>query len=153
NVGFAKGNATPEIEAVPALRVGFVVVKANEGQRADIRGPALAVGVKHPQHGIKIGGLGGLEEVAVLVTLAGDVARKAVVTVGPPEAGAVVLVKGNDLLGEGPGRKGLHSQVSVEKVVHLGAVLEEEAVAHAAIADAIADHEIVGAVDRQPAVS
>src|SRR5262249_41641381 len=80
-------------------------------------------------------------------------AREGVVAVGPPEAGAVVLVERDDLLGQRLGIEGLHGQVAVEEVEDLGAVFEEEAVAQAAVADAIADDEVVGAVDGEPAIA
>ena len=40
----------------------------------------------------------------------------------------------------------------IEDVVDLSAVFEEIAVADALVADVIADHEVVGAVNRDPAV-
>ena len=47
---------------------------------------------------------------------------------------------------------GCDGQVAVEDVVDLGAVFQEEAVADALVADAVADDEVVRAVDREPAV-
>ena len=90
--------------------------------------------------------------VAVAVVLAGDVAGERVAAVGPPEAGAVVGVERQDLLGQGHGAEGLHGQVAVEHVALLGGVFEEEAVAARLVADAIANQQVVGAVDRDPAV-
>ncbi len=46
----------------------------------------------------------------------------------------------------------LHAQVAVEQVVDLGAVFQEVAVADALVADAVADDEVLRAVDGDPAV-
>src|SRR5262249_34929745 len=87
------------------------------------------------------------------VTLTGDVACERVQAVGPPETGAVVMVEGNRLLRKRFGSKGLHREVAVEDVADLGAVLQEEAMALAAVADAIANHQVIRAVDGQPAIA
>ena len=81
-----------------------------------------------------------------------DVAGEGVEAVGPPEAGAVVVVEAEDLLGQRLARSGADGQVAVEDVVDLGAVLEEEAVPHAPLADVVADDQVIGAVNRQPAI-
>ncbi len=59
---------------------------------------------------------------------------------------------GRTCLGSGLPCVGLHGEVAVEDVVDLGAVLQEEAVADALVADAVADDEVVGAVDGEPAI-
>jgi hypothetical protein len=93
-----------------------------------------------------------MKEVAVFVAVAGHVAGEAVVAVRPPESRAVVVVEWDHLFGQRRGRVRLHGEVAVEGVVHLGAVLEEKAVPLAPVADAVADHQVIGAVNGQPAV-
>src|SRR5262245_58447180 len=100
DVGRAEGNAAAQVEAVPALTMRGVVLESNERQRADIDRLLAAVGLLDSEHRIEIGSLGGLEKVTVLVAFAGHVAGEGIVTVGPPESGAVVFVKGNHLLGQ-----------------------------------------------------
>jgi hypothetical protein len=90
--------------------------------------------------------------VAVLVVLAGDVARQRVAAVGPPEGRAVVGIERQHLVGQRPAAIRLHAEVAVEQVVDLGAVFQEVAVADALVADAVADHQVLRAVDRDPAV-
>jgi hypothetical protein len=46
----------------------------------------------------------------------------------------------------------LHGEVAIEDVVLLGAILEEEAVPDALVADAIAHEQVIGCVDGEPAV-
>src|SRR5262249_50759258 len=153
DVWFAEGYAAAQVEGVAPLAVGLVVLEAEERQRADVHLLAAAVGLLHEQRRVEAGGLRRLEEVAVLVPLASPVARKRVEAVGPPEAGAVVLVERQHLVGQRLTDKRLHGQVAVEDVEDLGAVFQEEAVADALVADTIADDEVVGAVDRKPAVA
>src|SRR5262249_14537040 len=152
DVGRAERHAAAEVEAVATLTMRLVVLEADEGQFADVDLLALTVGLQDRQDGVEVLRLWRLEEVAVLVALGGDVAGEAVEGVGPPEAGAVVLVERQDLFREWFGDVSLHGEVAVEDVEDLGAVLEEEAVALGLVADAVADDEVVGAVDGQPAV-
>src|ERR1051325_3539715 len=152
DVWLAERHAAAEVEAVPALAVRLVPLEADERQRADVRLLAASIWLHHRQLWIEVRRLRRLEKVAVLVAVAGDVAREAVEAVRPPEAGAVIAVEGHDLFGQRGGSASLHGEVAVQRVVDLSAVFEEEAVALAAVADAVADDEVVGAVDRQPAV-
>src|SRR5262249_32262210 len=94
-----------------------------------------------------------LEAVAVQVVLGGDVAREGVEAVRPPEAGALVRIEGQYLLGQRLAVPRRDGEVAVEDIVDLGPVFEEEAGAEAPVADAVADHQVVGAVDCQPAIA
>ena len=91
--------------------------------------------------------------IAVCVVFAGHVPHEGVAAVGPPEAGAVVLIERQRLPGQRLGAIGLHGEIAVEQIVDLGAVFHEEPVPGAAVTDAIADDEIFGAVDRHPAIA
>src|SRR3954447_20716661 len=145
--------AAPQVQRVPPLAMRLVVFKANERQRSNIDLLWLAVGLQHVKHGIEIGRLRRLEEIAVFIALARRVPSERVVAVGPPEARAVVLVVRQHLLRQRLADEGLHREVVIEHVEHLSAVLEEEPVADALIADAVADDQIIGAVDRDPAIA
>src|SRR5581483_4500099 len=103
-------------------------------------------------HGIEGLRLLHVEAEAVDVALAGDVARKGVQAVRPPEARAGVVVEGQHLTRKWPARTALDRQIAIENVENFRAVLEEKPVADAVIADAIAHDEIVGAVHGEPAV-
>src|SRR5262249_48969063 len=138
-----------EVDAVEAdVAVDLVVVEADERDRADVDLPEAAVRLLDAQVRVEAAPLGRLEAEAVLAALGGDIAREGVPAVGPPEAGAVVGVEGQHLLGEPIGPSGGDGEIAVEDVEDLGAVLEEVAVAEALVTDAIADDEVVGAVDR-----
>ena len=146
-------DAFAEVEPVAAVAAGFVVVEADEGQRADVHILERAVWLHDRQRRLEVAAGGRLEAVAVAVVLAGAVAREGVERIGPPEARAVVGVEGENLPGQPLAGIGLHGQIAVQHVVNLGAVLQEEAVADALVADAVAHHQVVGAVDRHPAVA
>src|SRR5262249_13089613 len=142
-----------QVDAVQAdAAVDLVALEADEGQRADIDLAEAAVGLLHAEDQLQGAGGGGLVAEAVLVVLGGDVAGEGVEAVGPPEAGPVVAVEREDLLGEGLAAAGADGEVAVQDVEDLCAVLHEEAVADAPVADAVADDEVVGAVDGEPAV-
>ena len=72
--------------------------------------------------------------------------------VGPPEAGPFVGVERQSLFRQPLARVGLHGQIVIEHVVGFGAVFQKEAVPDALVADAIADDQIIRAVNRQPAI-
>src|ERR1700722_10680372 len=93
-------DALAEIEAVQALVVRFVVVEADEWQRSDIRLLQFAVRLLDGKGQLQAARRRGLIAVDVAVVLAGDVAREGVASVGPPEAGALILVERQDLLGQ-----------------------------------------------------
>ena len=67
--------------------------------------------------------------------------------------GPLVLVEREDLVRELLRDVRLHGEVAVEDVVDLGAVLQEEPVPDRLIADAVADDQVVRAVDGDPAVA
>ncbi len=91
-------DALAEVEAVQPLAVRLVVLEADERQRANVDRLALAVRLHDRQRELEGAGLRGLEAEAVAVVFAGDVAREGVEAVGPPEAGAFVLVERQHLL-------------------------------------------------------
>ena len=93
-----------------------------------------------------------VEPVAVLGALDGHVPGEAVLAVRPPEPGPSVEVEGDLLVLLRLAGQDQRREVVVEDVVDLGAALEEIAVADALVAHVVADHEGVGAVDRDPAV-
>src|SRR5262249_58135652 len=72
--------------------------------------------------------------------------------IGPPEGGPVVGIEGQHLLGQPLTAIGLHAEVAIEQIVDLGGILQEEAVAEALVADAVADDEEMRAVDGYPAI-
>src|SRR5207237_9753285 len=90
---------------------------------------------------------------AVVVALDGHVSGKSVSAVGPPKAGAVILVERQLLLGQRLALKGLHREVALEDVAGLRTVLQKVAVPDRLKTHAIADDEVIGAVDRDPAVT
>ena len=149
----AKRHSAAQVEGMPALAMGFVVFKANERQRANVHLAELAVRLLDFQQRIEVGRLHRLEEVPVLIAVAGHIAGEGIEGIGPPEAGPIVLVERQDLFGQRIGRQCLTGQVAVQDVVDLGAVLHEKAVPQAAIADAVADDQVIGAVNGQPAVA
>src|SRR5262249_29762226 len=150
--GLPEGNAPAQVERMPPLAMGFVVLEAHERQSADIHFLSPAVRLQHWQDRVEVGGLGGFEKVTVFVALASDVARKGVLAVGPPEARAVVFVEREDLLGERFGNVSLHGQIAVEDIVCLSPILQVETVTLAPVADTVAHDEVVSAMDGQPAV-
>src|SRR5207302_1045020 len=85
--------------------------------------------------------------------LASDITGEGVAAVRPPETAAIVVVEGQHLIGERLALASLHREVAVEDVEDFGAVFEEKAMADAVVAHAVADHQIVSAVDGEPAVS
>ena len=93
-------DALAEVEAIQPVAVGLVVVEADERQRANVDLFPRAVGLHDRQGRVELTGLGRLEAEAVVVVLTGDVAREGVQAVGPPEAGPVVLVERQHLLGQ-----------------------------------------------------
>src|SRR5262249_3166951 len=146
-------DAFAEVEAVQALAgVDLVVLEADEGQRADIDEFLRPVGLLHVHGQLEGAGLRRLETKAVVVVFGGDVAGAGVEAVGPPKAGAVVGVEWQHLLGQTLRADGADGEVAVEDVEDLGAVFEEEAMAETLVADAVADHEVIGAMDGQPAI-
>ena len=46
----------------------------------------------------------------------------------------------------------MHAQVSVQQIVNLGAVLQEESMADAPVTDTVTDDQMLRAVDGHPAV-
>src|SRR5262249_5603092 len=139
----------PQLDVVQAgLGVALVVVKADEGERADIDLLPAAVRLLDRQNEL----FHGLVPEAVDAVFDGDIAGEGVETVGPPKAGAVVVIESKRLFRQGSGRAGADGQVPVKDVVDLGAVFQEVAVALAPVADIIANNQIIRAVDGQPAV-
>ena len=85
----------------PSLRVDLVVLEADERQRADVdRLPACRRAAGPAESSLSALDRRRLEAEAVLAVLAGDVAGEGVEAVGPPEAGAVVRVERQHLLGQ-----------------------------------------------------
>src|SRR5262249_33594388 len=76
----------------------------------------------------------------VLVALDCDISHKSVAAVGPPEPGAFVAVKRQDLARQGRSLASLNCQVAVKNVVNFGAILQEEAMANRSITDAVANY-------------
>src|SRR5437870_13663927 len=130
----------------------LVVVEANERQRADVDPLHVAVGLLDFELELEPARRRGFVAETVLIVLGGDVAGEGVEAVGPPETGAVVGIERQSLVLEALAAAGADGEVAIEHVVDFGAVLEKEAVAEALVADAIADDEVVGAVDGKPAV-
>src|SRR5207244_10886352 len=137
----------------PRWVVSLVAVKANKRQRADVHRLNAAVRLQDGTGQVEVLGRRRLEMEAVVVALDSHVAGKSVSAVGPPKAGAVVLVERQLLLGQRLAVKGLHREVAVEDVEGLRTVLQEVAVPDRLKTHAIADDEVMGAVDRDPAVA
>ena len=146
------GHVVAEIETVKPLTVRFVVLETEEGNVPHVADFARAVRQAHAEVRAEIAALGDFVAVAVFVVFAGDVARESIAPVGPPEAGAVVGIKGQDLFRQAFSLVSLHGEIAVEHVVLLGGVLEEIAVADGLVTDVVAHHEEVGAVNREPAI-
>src|SRR5262249_54478872 len=147
------GDAFAEVEAIKAVAVGFVVLETDERQRADVHFRLAAVGLLNVFLEADLAVARRLETETVAIVFAGDVAGERIETVGPPEAGAFVLIERQHLLGEDIALEGLHGEIAVKDVVDFGAVFEEETVPHALKADAIAHDHVVGAVDGHEAIA
>ena len=147
-------DALAEVHPVePVAGVHLVVLEPDERQRSDVGRLAGAVGLADREDELQGAARGGLVAEPVPVALGGHVAGERVEAARPPEPGPLVLVERQDLLGQ-PLRGGRpDGEVAVEHVVHLGAVFEEEPVPGAPVADVVTDDEVVGAVDREPAVA
>ena len=152
------------------LAVRLVVLEPHERERTDVDGRPGAVGKPDREGGGRtISGSSSsgitfrpspgrverrrLELVAVAVALDRHVPRERVAAVGPPEPRAPVVVERQHLARERLAGERLDGQVAVEDVVDLGAILEEEPVTDRLVADAVADDQVVGPVDRDPAVA
>ena len=101
-------------------------------QRAEVADPVAPVGdrpsrVTPEKRRLRVADLGG------------HVAREAVAAVGPPEAGASVVVERQHLVGKRIALPGPDGEIAIEDVEDLGAVLHEEAVADALVAAATDD--------------
>src|SRR5262249_50851394 len=94
-----------------------------------------------------------LEAEAVTIILAGDVAGEGIQAVGPPEACSFVLIEGERLPGQRLSQEGLHGQIAIQDVINLRAILQVVPVPDALVADAVAHHQVVRAVDSKPAVA
>src|SRR5207244_5395962 len=70
----------------------------------------------------------------------------------PPKSGSVVGVEGKYLLRQALPTERLDGKVPVNQVVLLRRVLEEKSMADGLISDAIAHHDVVGAVHRHPPI-
>src|SRR5262245_45471050 len=122
-------DAFTEVEAIQALAMRLVVLEAHKRKRANIDLPNGAVGLPDRQGQLEGAGLRCLEAEAVAVVFAGHVAGEGVQAVRPPKTGALVLIEGERLLGQGLSLEGLHGEIAVQDVVNLRAVLQVEAVA------------------------
>src|SRR5262249_49013661 len=141
------------VDAVKAdAAVDLVAVEADERQRSHVHLAEAAVGLLHPEIELQRTALRRLEAEAVLVVRRRNVAREGVQAVRPPEARPVILIEREDLLRQPLAAAGAYREVTVEDVEHLGAVLHEETMPDALVADAVADHEVVGPMDGEPAV-
>src|SRR5262249_42167020 len=94
-------DAFTEIDAVETRRaVHFVVIEADERQRADIDRLAATIRLLDREDELLRAAGGGLIAEAVVTALGGDVAGERVEAVRPPVTGAFITVEAQDLLGQ-----------------------------------------------------
>ena len=149
---FAVNVEAPKIHGKIALAVGFIVFESNKGQRADVDRTPGAIQLWNAQHRVEPLRILHVEAKTVDVAFAGDVPRKYVQAVRPPEPGAAILVEWQYLIGQDLSLSALHSQIAIENIEDLGAVFEEKSVTDAVVPYAIAHDEVIGAVDSNPAI-
>src|SRR5262245_34824661 len=113
-----------ESEGKESFAMRFVFLEAEERKGSHIAIGRLSVGPAQRTQRIEFVSLGDMEMVAVAVVFAGDIARQAVSTIGPPESGAVVGVVAKHLLGERDRAERLYGQVAIEQVPLLGGIFE-----------------------------
>ena len=117
-----------DVDTVAEIAVALVVLEANERQGTNVQPPNTPVVLLNGQGGVKGTRLAHFEVVAVPFIAAADVASKRVEAVSPPEAGTLIAVEGQGLLGKRFGRISMYRQVTIQKVIDLGPVFQVIAV-------------------------
>src|SRR5207302_9301657 len=102
-VGPDARHALAEVEAIQPIAVRLVALEAHKGQGANVDALLRPIGLLDAQARVESTRLRRLEAVAVAAVLARHVAREGVEAVGPPEAGAVVLIERQRLARQGFG--------------------------------------------------